>query len=149
DGGDGQDNLIGGNDDDVLVGGLGSDTLSSGSTSDRDIFAYADVIEGSDVILDFDRTGNTKDTFRITGSKFTAFGGASALSLGKLPNSQIVGFNGNLGSSAGFRYNQTNGRLFFDGDGGDNSSGPTLLANVRNNGSAVAFGDILGSITVV
>ncbi|MGK7913541.1 MAG: hypothetical protein AB4050_18970 [Synechococcus sp.] len=148
-GGDGNDTLIGGTGNDVLLGGLGQDVLTSGTVNDRDTFVYNNIVQGRDLITDFDRVGSTKDKFRISASGFAATGGASDLTAGKLPNSKIVGINGNLGSSAGFRYKQANGKLFFDSDGGDKFSGLSLLATVENGGSAVGLNAIRNSILVV
>ncbi|MEO0941762.1 MAG: hypothetical protein AAFY30_09395, partial [Cyanobacteria bacterium J06642_12] len=122
--------------------------LTSGNKSDRDTFVYGNIVQGGDLITDFDRTGPTKDKFRIAASGFAATGGASALTAGKLPNSKVVGINGNLGSSAGFRYNQANGKLFFDSDGSNRLSGLALLATVRDGGSAVSLSAIQNSIFV-
>lgn len=148
-GGAGSDTLVGGQGDDELVGGFGNDTLTSGDKTDSDTFFYNNSTHGADLITDFVRSGNTGDKFRINAQRFVATGGAKGFKSGQLSNSQIVEINDQLGSLAGFRYDKTNGQLFFDSNGGDRFSGLSLLATVQNNGSAVSFSAIQGAIFAI
>jgi Ca2+-binding RTX toxin-like protein len=52
DGGTGGDLLDGGSGNDVLIGGRGNDTISGGDGADR--IRYTSVLDGRDVVLDFD-----------------------------------------------------------------------------------------------
>lgn len=59
---DGDDTLLGGAGNDRLNGSVGADTLTGGAGAD--IFFYGSPIEGSDIILDFNRAEGDKIDFR-------------------------------------------------------------------------------------
>jgi Ca2+-binding RTX toxin-like protein len=140
----GRDTIIGGAGVDIIVGGRHVDFLTGGGG--HDIFLYNSSDDGGDVIYDFDVN---EDIFNIDASGFDPTGTASALSAGGIGGPSIatlVGMIGNLGSSAGFRYDATSGDLFYDSDGGYGVTGTTLLANLSN---TPTLADLSGNIHVV
>jgi Ca2+-binding RTX toxin-like protein len=122
-GGAGNDTLNGEGGNDILIGGGGSDTLTGGAGLDA--FRFLAVSERTDTITDF-----SGDRIQIQG-----FGGG--LTSGLLDASKF-----RLGASAttsAHRFIYNNGALYFDSDG-LGGAGQSLIANVRNGGSAALIG---------
>lgn len=138
DGGAGNDTLMGNEGDDLLLGGIGNDTLTGGSGVDD--FWFTSSSHGVDNITDF----AVGDMFRISNSGFNS----SVAGISDLVNGITSAVDGitNLGSSVGFRYFSSSGNIYFDSDGGDFSSGNTLLATLSNK---PFLGTLLNSIEVV
>jgi Ca2+-binding RTX toxin-like protein len=81
-GGAGADSLDGGDGDDVIIGGRGDDVILGGSGGDT--FRYTSVLDGHDVISDFDgdATGG-QDTFKLD-ALFDALGIANGARAGRV-----------------------------------------------------------------
>lgn len=141
----GADTLIGGAGDDVIIGGALNDTLTSSSLADQDIFLYSKSSHGLDAIADLDTVGIFQDMIHVEASGFTPTDGATALSIGVLASSLLVDMAGSLGTSAGFRYNDSSGALVYDSNG-DVADGTSLLATLSNTPTLAALD---GNIQVV
>ena len=141
--------LIGGVGNDIIVGGLLNDTLTSGSINDQDIFLYENSLQGGDIITDFRASLPSlfipEDMIYVNGLGFEPTDGATALSMGVLSSSLLVDVTGSLGSSAGFRYNDSSGALLFDSNG-DIAGGTSLLATLT---TAPTLAELNGNIQVV
>ncbi len=112
-GGAGNDTIHGGAGDDLISGGRGSDILSGGLGADQ--FVYQSPNEGSDTILDFNRTEG--DRFVI---HTAAFGGGLAAG-GALDASRLVIGSAPVATAAAgtgqFLYDTNTGGLYWDADG--------------------------------
>ena len=134
----GNDTLIGNAGDDLLWGGAGNDTLTGGSGADD--FWFTSSGDGVDTVTDF----APGDMLHILNFGFNpSVAGISDLVNGV--TSPVEGIT-DLGSSVGFRYFSGSGDIYFDSDGGDFSSGNTLLATLSN---TPAIGVLVNSIQVV
>jgi parallel beta-helix repeat protein len=148
------DYLVGGVADNLFLGMMGNDVLISGSTADRDIFLFNAILEGQDIIEDFDRNdssavvGDDRDIIQISLTGFEATGEAENLQKGKLLDDRFVSGEASLGSRAGFRYFESSGKLYFDSNGGffDFGTGSLILATLANKPS---FESLSGSLVVI
>ncbi|MDH4375011.1 MAG: VCBS domain-containing protein [Ramlibacter sp.] len=133
-GGPGSDALVGGTEDDYLYGGAESDTLTGGTGDDRFYFDTTPTNQTTDYILDFtigaDKIWLSSSTFGALeddlGTPFNQlltneFASITSLSATYLSSANIVALL------------RTDGRvdLYYDTDGGNLSTGATLLAALQ------------------
>ncbi|NEP14286.1 MAG: hypothetical protein F6K14_29650 [Symploca sp. SIO2C1] len=104
----GHDTLTGGSGDDLLYGGANNDTLIGGADADK--FAFNNLNEGIDHIVDFVKAESDKLQIRANG-----FGGG--LRAGFLDAAQFVLGSAATNANERFIYNQSTGALAFDIDG--------------------------------
>ena len=151
DGGIGNDLVQGGSGADVLYGGVGSDVIKGGGGADQFIFKGADMLSGSDRLLDFN--GAEGDTISLSSSltgltkgavvQFVtaadvARGGANleqAVIVDTMANIQAMG----TVSHSHLAYATDTGALMFDANG-DWSQGSRTVAVLNDNGKGANLG---------
>ena len=151
DGGIGNDQVQGGSGADILHGGVGSDVIKGGGGADQFIFKGADMLSGSDRLVDFN--GAEGDTISLSGSltgltkgaavQFVtaadvAKGGANleqAVIVDTMANIQAMGSV----SHSHLAYATDTGALMFDANG-DWSQGSRTVAVLNNNGQGANLG---------
>ena len=151
DGGIGNDLVQGGSGVDVLYGGVGSDVIKGGAGADQFIFKGADMLSGSDRLLDFN--GAEGDTISLSGSLTglskgaavhfvtaadVAKGGANleqAVIVDTMANIQAMG----TVSHSHLAYATDTGALMFDANG-DWSQGSRTVAVLNDNGKGANLG---------
>jgi Ca2+-binding RTX toxin-like protein len=151
DGGIGNDLVQGGSGADVLYGGVGSDVIKGGAGADQFIFKGADMLSGSDRLLDFN--GAEGDTISLSGSltgltKGAAVHFVSAADVAKgganLEQAVIVDTMANIQamgtvSHSHLAYATDTGALMFDANG-DWSQGSRTVAVLNDNGKGANLG---------
>ena len=151
DGGIGNDLVQGGSGADVLYGGVGSDVIKGGGGADQFMFKGADMLSGSDRLLDFN--GAEGDTISLSSSltgltkgavvQFVtaadvARGGANleqAVIVDTMANIQAMG----TVSHSHLAYATDTGALMFDANG-DWSQGSRTVAVLNDNGKGANLG---------
>jgi predicted chitinase len=113
-GGEGNDTLIGGSGDDIVEGGVGKDVLTG--NQGRDLFVFNSLVEGGDIITDFDGNADLIDLRPIF---------AQPQFSGSTPFSRFTQFV--QVAQAG-----KNTRVFIDADGGGIGTTFTNLVTLKN-----------------
>ena len=135
----GADTISGGGGNDTIQGGLGADRLTGGAGAD--VFGYDSRYHGDDTIVDFT---SGSDKIAILNSLVGTSRSGTLDASGKLGGTGNVLFESVAGNVAGSNastkliYDATNHDLYFDADGGNTTSGRTLLAHLENGASITA-----------
>ena len=151
DGGIGDDAVQGGSGADVLQGGVGDDVIKGGGGADQFIFKGADMLSGTDQLVDFN--GAEGDTITLSSSltgltKGAAVHFVSAADVvngtGNLEQAVIVDTMGNIQamgtvSNSRLAYATDTGQLLFDANG-DWSQGSRTVAVLSENGEGANLG---------
>jgi len=151
DGGIGNDLLQGGSGADVLYGGVGNDQIKGGAGADQFIFKGADMLSGTDQLLDFN--GAEGDTITLSSSLTGLTKGAAvtfvsvaevmrgtanleqAVIVDTMANIQSMG----MVSQSHLAYATDTGSLMFDANG-DWSQGSRTVAVLNDNGRGANLG---------
>jgi VCBS repeat-containing protein len=155
DGGIGNDVIQGGNGADMLHGGVGSDVIKGGAGADSFVFKGADMLSGTDRLVDFNGGEGTSigDTITLSGSltglqKGVAVHFVTAADVAKgganLEQSVIVDTMANIQamgtvSHSHLAYATDTGALMFDANG-DWSQGSRTVAVLNDNGKGANLG---------
>ena len=151
DGGIGDDALQGGSGADVLQGGVGDDVIKGCGGADQFIFKGADMLSGTDQLVDFNGAEGDSITLSssLTGlSKGVAVQFVSAADVangsGNLEQAVIVDTMGNIQSmgtvsNSRLAYATDTGQLLFDANG-DWSQGSRTVAVLSENGEGANLG---------
>jgi Ca2+-binding RTX toxin-like protein len=155
DGGIGNDVIQGGSGNDVLHGGVGSDVIRGGAGADSFVFKGADMLSGTDRLVDFNGGEGTSigDSITISGSltglqKGVAVQFVTAADMAKgganLEQAVIVDTMANIQamgtvSHSHLAYATDTGALMFDANG-DWSQGSRTVAVLNNNGQGANLG---------
>jgi Ca2+-binding RTX toxin-like protein len=151
DGGIGNDLVQGGSGADVLYGGVGSDQIKGGAGADQFIFKGADMLSGTDQLLDFN--GAEGDTITLSSSLTGLTKGAAVTFVtaadvmrgsANLDQAVIVDTMANIQSMgtvshSHLAYATDTGHLMFDANG-DWSQGSRTVAVLNNNGRGANLG---------
>jgi len=145
DGGIGKDQLQGGSGADDLSGGIGSDVIRGGAGADRFHFTGADMLTGTDKLVDFN--GSEGDKLMLS-SNLTGFEKGTAVNFVTAAQAQQAGFNmdqavivdsmaniqamGSV-SHSHLAYATDTGALLYDANG-DWSQGSRTVAVLNDNG---------------
>lgn len=144
-GGIGKDQLQGGSGDDDLSGGIGSDVIRGGAGADRFHFTGADMLSGTDKLVDFN--GSEGDKILLS-SNLTGFEKGSAVNFVSAAQAQQAGFNMDQAvivdsmaniqamgtvSNSHLAYATDTGALLYDANG-DWSQGSRTVAVLNENG---------------
>ena len=145
DGGIGKDQLQGGSGADDLSGGIGSDVIRGGAGADRFHFTGADMLSGTDKLVDFN--GSEGDKILLS-SNLTGFEKGTAVNFVTAAQAQQAGFNmdqavivdsmaniqamGSV-SHSHLAYATDTGALLYDANG-DWSQGSRTVAVLNENG---------------
>lgn len=140
-GGQDGDELYGNAGADTLWGGPGTDLINLGSDTDADVIYYASPGNGAATEdIHFFHTGEDKLQFEDDGLDMSAFTVGTALVDG-VNFASLSGYDGtNSGlSGAGFVYNDTDEKLYYDDDGaGANKAAVCRLQNANGNDDVTA-----------
>ncbi|MFH6787351.1 MULTISPECIES: polysaccharide deacetylase family protein [Methylobacterium] len=121
--------------DDFIDGGAGADTLTGGAGNDTFAFSAALVTGNADHITDFSpsATGNN-DTIQLSSSVFNIPTGTLASTAFKSMSSTNPASVTNAAENPATRilYNKALGTLYYDADGSQAGSNPTLFATLDN-----------------
>jgi Ca2+-binding RTX toxin-like protein len=144
-GGIGKDQLQGGSGADNLSGGIGSDVIKGGAGADNFHFTGADMLSGTDKLVDFN--GSEGDKILLS-SNLTGFEKGSAVNFVSAAQAQQAGFNmdqavivdsmaniqamGSV-SNSHLAYATDTGALLYDANG-DWSQGSRTVAVLNDNG---------------
>jgi Ca2+-binding RTX toxin-like protein len=155
DGGIGNDVIQGGSGADVLHGGVGNDVIKGGAGADTFVFKGADMLSGTDRLVDFNGGEGTSlgDSITISGSltglqKGVAVQFVTAADMAKgganLEQAVIVDTMANIQamgtvSHSHLAYATDTGALMFDANG-DWSQGSRTVAVLNNNGQGANLG---------
>ncbi|MEO7223968.1 MAG: FG-GAP-like repeat-containing protein, partial [Devosia sp.] len=124
-GSDGNDMVDAGSGKDTLDGGLGTDTLIGGAGADKFVFATKPAAGNADKIKDF---AHGADKIVLDHYVF------QGLKAGTLPEAKFFAAAGAVASQDGkdrVIYNETTGKLYFDGDGAGGHAA-VLIATLTN-----------------
>jgi Ca2+-binding RTX toxin-like protein len=155
DGGIGNDVVQGGSGADVLHGGVGNDVIKGGAGADEFVFKGADMLSGTDRLVDFNGGEGTTvgDSITLSGSLTGMQKGVAvhfvkasdvANGTGNLEQAMIVDTMANIQglgtvSNAHLAYATDTGALMFDANG-DWSQGSRTVAVLNDNGKGANLG---------